>query len=368
MFTFKDKLIFSSVLSCISIKGFMNVFYFKIKYVVLRFGLLAHVILFSHVCIADADLPERMRKSKVDNNIPSVIDVRSENIAKTLLVDTPIEELYRNVYAGSFGNTDNNRESQIAKDEAKVSNIAIKVKGTFCSQKKEAVSQSSVMIYGIKTDFRLIDKGKAQYNELLNTLTAEGLEFRMRIRSMRRSLRSFANNTSSCIFPANKKIINSARSGKAPQSLIVSAPVDVLNVKVFSGSDQPVFSSITELEGKRIAYWGKPVLNFLLNDINFLEEPTHNESVRLKMLNAGRIDAVVAPDKDVYITAKKLGIPLPGFDPKLTVWSNLGSSLVCHDTPQNRAFLDEVNGVLWQLNLDGRLESILGWEGMPPVF
>lgn len=366
MFTFKDKVIFSSVLSCISIKGFMNVFYFKIKYVVLRFALLAYVVLFSLACIADVDLPER--KSKIDNNTPNVVDARFENITKTLLVDIPTDDSYRNAYAGLFDNEESKGESQTDEGEAKVSNNAVKVKGTFCSQKKEAAARSSVMIYGVKTDFRLIDNGKAQYNELLNTLTAEGLEFRMRIRSMRRSLRSFAKNTSSCIFPANKKIINSARSGKAPQSLIVSAPVDVLNVKVFSGSDQPVFSSITELEGKRIAYWGKPVVNFLLNDINFLEEPTHNESVRLKMLNAGRIDAVVAPDKDVYITAKNLGIPLPSFDPNLTVWSNLGSSLVCHDTPKNRAFLDEVNGVLWQLNLDGRLESILGWEGMSPVF
>ena len=219
---------------------------------------------------------------------------------------------------------------------------------------------SSQLIYGIDLDYRLSENGKTQYNALLKELEEQGLLFKSVIRPLRRSQASFKRDTKSCIFPATISAIKANDTSFDNQKLLQSIPIDQVSLRVFTQSEKPFVSSLDELEGKKVAVVNGLNPDIFFPDINMSVEFTANEEARVKMLDAGRIDAVLGFLPDVLLAAEALNLPPPIYDKELSVVSDEGVSFICHDTKMTRNFLKSTNKIIYKLKTNGKLRNILG--------
>ncbi|NIB39117.1 transporter substrate-binding domain-containing protein [Pseudomaricurvus alkylphenolicus] len=216
-----------------------------------------------------------------------------------------------------------------------------------------------VKIFGYELEFRLVKEGNTQYNLLFSSLRERGLTFELAVMPFTRILRDVQSHQH-CIFPASLNAIKTAKPVYRDLALIASDPVDHISLRVFTRRDSPKISDLSELNGKRIALWGGLSEDIFLGDIDAKIETTPDELIRLRMLDKGRIDAILGFTPDVSLAAEKLGIRPPHYDETLALFHDEGASVVCHDTPPNRQFLDQFNQILSELKTSGELRQILG--------
>jgi hypothetical protein len=217
------------------------------------------------------------------------------------------------------------------------------------------------IIYAYSLEFRLKEGGTNQYNELFNVLQNEGLEFDLKILPFKRIMSNFKTEDKLvCAFPTSKNAIEKSAPEISSLPIIISDGVDQISLRVFTRPESPTITSLEELKGKTVALWNGLDPTLLFKGAEIKIETTPNELVRVKMLNAHRIDAILGFTPDVILAAQQLNLLEPHYDNKLALFRDEGASIVCKDSPQNRAFIKEFNTILKQLKTSGQLQQILG--------
>lgn len=224
-----------------------------------------------------------------------------------------------------------------------------------------ASNDSKVNIIGFSLEYRLTDRGKSQYNRFFSEIKNEGLDFDLKIAPFKRAIREFSDkDDGSCIFPTSLNAIVKAAPSFNIESVVASNPVDKISLRVFSNSRNPIIQSIEELNGKTVALWNGLQPELFLSGVNAKVETTSDELVRVKMLNANRIDAILGFTPDVILAAQRLGLPEPHFDNRLALFQDEGASLVCKISTKNKNFVKQFNELVSKLKSNGKLLEILG--------
>lgn len=224
----------------------------------------------------------------------------------------------------------------------------------------EGTSPSSgVKVYGYALEFRLQEQGGDQYNHMFQEMARQGLSFELVVQPFTRIIRDIGTHTE-CVFPVSINAIRTAKPRYKDLPLVSSNPIDHISLRVFTRSDKPTLTSLSELDGKKVAVWDGLDADIFLKDVRATVETTPNELVRLKMLNKDRIDAILGFTPDVNLAAEVLGIPMPQYANSLALFRDEGASVVCHDTPRNREFILQFNQILAQLKESGKLREVLG--------
>jgi ABC-type amino acid transport substrate-binding protein len=222
------------------------------------------------------------------------------------------------------------------------------------------LSEPAQQIYGVSLEYRLQEKGSTQYNALLMHMEQLGLKFNLTIRPLTRVIRGFKNHKG-CMFPSSRSAMDEYTTPQYKHlSLIESYSVDYISLRVFTNTGDEKIARLEQLTGKRVGLWLGYDPNTFLKGINATIEITPSEKIRIKMLAAGRVDAIIGFTPDVMLAADALNVPLPHYDDALALFQNVGASLVCHDTPTNRVFITKFNRILGSLKKTGKLKEILG--------
>lgn len=222
------------------------------------------------------------------------------------------------------------------------------------------IAEVPIKIAGVALEYRLNENGSDQYNKLLNHLADKNLNFNVVVFPLTRAVRSLIDN-SDCIFPSS---LNSLNTHFAEQTkgyeFVASNPIDYISMRVFTRKDEKTIASFSELNDKKVAIWLGFDRNIYLKGINAVVEEVASEEVRVNMLTKNRVDAIVGFTPDVFLAAQKLGVPIPDYNKKLSVFEGEGASVVCHKNAKNTQFIEKFNAQLEALRSSGELGNILG--------
>lgn len=220
-------------------------------------------------------------------------------------------------------------------------------------------ASEKISIYAIALEYRLREDGNAQYNKLLSRIIELGVEFNLIVRPFKRVFRDFDKH-SGCMFPVSLNTIATTAPQYKTLKLIASEAIDRVSLRVFTRTKEEKISKMEQLNGKKIGLWNGFDPKIFLKGIEASVEVTPNEEVRVKMLNAKRIDVILGHIPDVILVAEELGLPLPYYDENLAIYHGEGAAVVCHDNAANRQFISKFNDALMQLKKTGELRNILG--------
>ncbi|TQV84664.1 transporter substrate-binding domain-containing protein [Exilibacterium tricleocarpae] len=218
---------------------------------------------------------------------------------------------------------------------------------------------AKVRIYGHALNYRLQERGEEQYNKLFHQLAAMGLEFELVVRPLTRVMRRFAEG-SGCFFPTSMNAIKMAVPHLASMPLVASAPVDQISLRVFTRAGAGKITDLQQLNGRRVALWNGLDPEIFLQGLTVKVETTPSEEVRVRMLEAGRIDAILGFTPDVLLAADALALAPPHYDESLALFRDEGASLICHESPVTRRFVAQFDQYLERLKKSGELRNILG--------
>lgn len=215
-------------------------------------------------------------------------------------------------------------------------------------------------VYAFELINRMSTVQDRQYNHLWQAMSNQGLEYELQIKSFTRYKRAFKRNINSCIFPANMGVVKKIAGKNLKQKLITADSVDYVGLVVLTANSDANITTRGDLAGRKVAI--SPILKskiFLKGiDLTSLKLADNNE-VLLKMLYRNKVDAIIAFMPDILLAAKKLNYPLP-HSSALWLIKKHPISIVCHDTVDNRAFVQQFNKHLQQLKSSGRLREIMG--------
>ncbi|NVJ97089.1 MAG: hypothetical protein HWE25_02995 [Alphaproteobacteria bacterium] len=173
----------------------------------------------------------------------------------------------------------------------------------------------------------------------------------------------FAKDTASCLYPSN--IEHLARGGEInlDNDFIQTVPVIWVESHLFSRPGTPPLTSLSALEGKKVAYPNGSALPTVLGEFGAQFMPTTDENTKARMLIAGRVHYMSGSLPDNIFVFKALGHPLPPYNPDLAL-IRTGVSVVCHDTPANRTFVQAFDARMATLMRDGGMEALYAVEGV----
>lgn len=223
--------------------------------------------------------------------------------------------------------------------------------------------QAAPAVYGIYLENRLTDRGDKHYNHLLQRMEEMGFEHQLQVSPLKRHYREVLDDPAFCAFPVT---LHSIRAGAyddevKARALVSAQAVDYVTIRIFTRGGEPTIGSLSDLEGKRVALWAGLDPAAHLPGVNANIVSTRGEDVRLKMLDAHRLDAIVGFMPDVQLASKKLELPIPEYDYRLELlYVREGATLVCVDTPENRQRVQTFDKILSQLKESGELRTILG--------
>ncbi len=215
-------------------------------------------------------------------------------------------------------------------------------------------------VYATAWGLTLSTDGGGFYNDL-GRYVLQGLNIDYDIEPYRRAMRSFYEEQSSCVYP--KSILGLIRTKDIDNSagFIQSVPIQRTFVAVFAPPGKPAVRGPEELAGKRVAYaMGAKVPEYLGAEGAFFIAVA-NELDKARMLLTGRVDVMVGNLPDAGLVYSHLGSALPPYDPSYRPFPAASSRIVCHDTPGNRAFMDQLNRRILSLHQSGDLKRF--YEG-----
>ena len=174
-----------------------------------------------------------------------------------------------------------------------------------------------------------------------------------------RAVRDFKNNTRVCIIPSSEKAVR-ILTKDAKIELLESSAIDVVTSHIISAPNKPVFTTVKALEKHTIAAQNGVVMSRFLREKSTVQVTrTSNDLTALRMVLAGRVDAMYGWFPDIYIIAEKNGLSLPHFNPELILFETT-THLVCKKFDGNEHLFTIVNTRINELKRRGELQNILG--------
>ena len=229
-----------------------------------------------------------------------------------------------------------------------------------------ATPQELTKVYGHELKHRLEPNGSKQYNAFFKAIKSYDIEFDLEVKPLSRSIRSFEKDKNSCLFPTSKMLVEKTIPKSVPIGTVESEPLDLISLHVFTNNQSKTIQKLDELNGKRIAVWGGLDVNTILKDTKPIIETTANEEIRLKMLKAKRIDAILGFKPDVQLASENLGFEQPKYNTELVLYKDEPASIVCHATPENKNFIEKINKIIIKMRKSGELKTILGGYAKVP--
>jgi ABC-type amino acid transport substrate-binding protein len=191
-------------------------------------------------------------------------------------------------------------------------------------------------------------------------MTQDGFSFEIDYLPLKRVWRGMAEDSLACTFPSSSSAV-ALGTNMDISNFIQSKTIDHVSYRVVVRPGEAIVTDPTKLIGKRVAVWNGMPNAKLLGQENIELEETNSEETRVKMLFNDRVDAMIGFVPDLHIVAEQLGYPQPESAGSLVVWGGRnGTHLVCHDTPENRALIEQFDNVLTKVKTSGRLREILG--------
>lgn len=228
--------------------------------------------------------------------------------------------------------------------------------GAFADEGNDTTLQPKV--YVTAWGLTLESDGSGFYNELghfiLKDTTAD-----YDIEPYRRAVRRFLKDGESCLYPKNIEALLHTRDINTTDGLIESLPVIRSIVALFTPEGAPLVRGPSDLAGKRVAYaLGAKVPEYLGADGAFFIAVS-NEVDKARMLLNNRVDVMIANLPDARLVYRHLDSALPPYDPMYHPFQSAKIRVVCHDTPTNRTFMEQVNKNLLSLHENGGLAAFL---------
>lgn len=222
------------------------------------------------------------------------------------------------------------------------------------------VSSDAVQVYAYELDYRLSENGTTQYNLLLKHIIDKGLNIKALVRPLPRTHRKILSDTNACVFPAAINSLKKIWPELNDYNLIKSYPIDRISLRVFTKTNNPIITNLKQLDGKRLAYWnGLTIEQLIPPELSLTLETTPNEEVRVKMLEANRIDAILGFIPDVLLAAEDLELNLPKYDKNLALFHE-AVSLICHENEKTTHLIEQFNKIISDMKKTGKLKEILG--------
>lgn len=218
----------------------------------------------------------------------------------------------------------------------------------------------TLKIYGYDLDYRLQPNGEGHYHALIQALQERGVVIDLTVLSLVRSLRAMEDDPSACNFPATINAVIRSYPQFADIPLLTGDPIDAISLRVLTRQDEALVTDLQQLAGRRVALWSGLDPDAFLGGVDAIVEQTPNESVRVRMLDARRLDVIIGFVPDVLLVADALNLPTPHFAEELALYRDEGASIVCRVTPENERALAHFNDVLADMKRSGELRDILG--------
>lgn len=204
---------------------------------------------------------------------------------------------------------------------------------------------------------KLDDDPASSYNVLLKEILPDDTYyFQYRQYPANRALRDLSVKKRVCFFPASTYSI----AGITEDMLIQSDAIDFVSAHLFTAPGQTLINSHEDIRDKKVALQVALDPDYFFNvNVPYEQIRTPNDWTALKMLFAGRVDAMFGWFPDTYIITEKMGMPLPHFDPTLKTFQ-LTTHVVCKKFGGAEDLIAVISERIQALKKQKRLRKILG--------
>ena len=206
---------------------------------------------------------------------------------------------------------------------------------------KASAEQKSIVI-GVSEIPNVVSSKKEQagpYNDVLDKLKIINPDLELVYSPPARAQRLFDKDVISCLFPASKTTIPDSNT------LIESMPLT--HVKAYIFSLKP-YKEAADFSNKIIAIHRGFTYGNIRQKIQAKYVELEDEQATLQFLNKGRVDGVIGYLPDIQGALALMNVPEERYFYGDAIYS-AAEAVVCHDTPANRAFIQQVNLLFAQL-------------------
>lgn len=217
-----------------------------------------------------------------------------------------------------------------------------------------------IKIIGAHLKGRLDEDPTSGYNVLLRkVLPADTHYFNYQRYPVPRAIRDFFGTKRACLFPASSASVN-VLTDHPTLEVHESEPIDIVSGHIVTAAGRPVINHEKELYGKMLATQRAVVIDQFIRRISSIKiVGVPDDLSALKMINAGRVDAMYGWFPDIYITAERYGIEPPNFNPDYELFRTK-THLVCKKFGGSERLFKIVNTRIRDLRARGKLQEILG--------
>lgn len=215
-------------------------------------------------------------------------------------------------------------------------------------------------IYALELVNRLSIDGSLHYNHLWYEIEKNGVPKFEAVLPFKRQLLEFHHNPDSCLFPGAISVLKQGMISE-DTPLIEGVGIDYVGLTVLTTSSNKPISKIEELHGKRVGIWNGLKLDHLNQHFDKMTlSLAKDEDQLIRLLNANRVDAILAFFPDILLTAERLKLKLPIYDKDFWILPKAPATLVCHDTKRNREIILRYNNAINHMRENKQLNKILG--------
>ena len=204
-------------------------------------------------------------------------------------------------------------------------------------------AKPQVQVLGLEIPGLHQKDGGGEYDRVINDFINEGLSASLVVYSPARALEKFKHCQHCCVSPAN----TNEEFYDFDQSVLLTQPIDVAKIYIFSKVGAQPISHLSKLKGKVVGLRFGMIYGKTIDNAEFTRLKVSDLSEHLLLLEHGHIDAFIAYVPDAYHMFEKKGIlPLP-HDVKNPIVIH-SDNLVCKSTVGD--FVEQFNHLLIKRN------------------
>lgn len=213
---------------------------------------------------------------------------------------------------------------------------------------------ATVTVHGLSIPGLHQKDGKGSYDQIIAAMfPAESGKVDIQVTIPARAEQKFSKCTQCCVSPANKN----PEFYDYPASMLVSDPMNMARVYIFSAEGSAPIAGLDALKGKKVGVRRGMPYGKTFDSMNLDTVPVITIKANVQKLQKSRIDAFIAYVPDAYMEFEEMGIA-PLVHAKDRPVAEHPDGLVCKGVSQ--AFIDEFNQKLDGLRQSGKLRQILG--------
>ena len=234
-------------------------------------------------------------------------------------------------------------------------------------QKSWAASPAAVQVIMPEWGPTLTRGGGGLYGELFKfILPPDKARYTVETIKYDEALRRLLYSNVDCAYPLTKRALEVSIQQGEQVDMIESMPVLISKSYLFSRPGSPLIRSVKHMEGKVLIQIAGENYNhnFRGLDAQFQNVASASETVRL--LLAGRGDAMFGSLPDILFSIADMGVPLPDFDPDFVVLE-YENAVTCRESDRAAALIREFDERVRVTLADGSLRKFVISQGVPAM-